>query len=310
MTATETEIVVPPEAQPYLAAVRSLLASLPDEQRDELLDDVAAHLTELSAEGDGTLADRLGPPSRYAADFVSSAGLQLPDPEPATTRLRDAIHVPDALRARFDAMRPAWVVLRPFLVALAAAQLFPGNAFALVSFLVLAAASVRRSQQLAGSGWDAMASLIAVVALLVIVGQWTGARTVYVHDVGPAPMDGPLSKGDGNPITNIWAYDANGRPVRVFLYDQLGRAIETPIVESYDDRTGERIVGDLPTDANGAPVPNLYPRPQRRIGDAGGSRDEPPPAITTPRLGDDTTSSTTSTSTTTSTTTTTPPPTP
>jgi hypothetical protein len=95
----------------------------------------------------------------------------------------------------------------------------------------------------------------------------------------------------------------------VFLYDQLGRAIEAPVVDSYDERTGERIVSDLPTDANGAPVANLYPRPQRRIGDTGESRNEPPPAITTPRLGDDTTTTSTSTSTSTTTTTTTPPPT-
>jgi hypothetical protein len=99
----------------YIAAVRSLLSELPAGEREELLEDLAAHLAELAAEPGLSLGDRLGPPSAYAAEFVASAGLTAragpaTDAEPPT---------PTPPGAWLSDFRPTWWVLRPFLVAAA-----------------------------------------------------------------------------------------------------------------------------------------------------------------------------------------------
>ena len=59
----------------YLAGVREALADLPEDVRDELLEDLPAHFAEVLAEHDGSLDDRLGPPAAYAADLRAAAGL-------------------------------------------------------------------------------------------------------------------------------------------------------------------------------------------------------------------------------------------
>ena len=51
------------------------LADLPDDDRADLLDELAAHVDELVAEGDTPLTDRLGTPAEYAAELRASAGL-------------------------------------------------------------------------------------------------------------------------------------------------------------------------------------------------------------------------------------------
>ena len=128
MTTTERP-ALPLEAEPYVAAVRSLLWSLPADERDELLDDLAAHLAELAAEEGPALRDRLGPPSAYASEFVTSAGVAVDESSDVTRRVRQAVQVPPWMRARLEAFRPAWLVLRPFLIVFGAAALFSGHLF-------------------------------------------------------------------------------------------------------------------------------------------------------------------------------------
>ena len=99
----------------YIAAVRSLLGDLPAGEREELLEDLAAHLAELAAEPGLSLQERLGPPSAYAVEFVASAGLSahtgaISDPEPP---------VPTPQPAWLADFRPTWWALRPFVVAAA-----------------------------------------------------------------------------------------------------------------------------------------------------------------------------------------------
>ena len=68
MTVTEQEIT------DYVARVRAALADLPPGQRDELTEDLADHLTEVAAEAEGTLVERLGEPETYAAELRAAAG--------------------------------------------------------------------------------------------------------------------------------------------------------------------------------------------------------------------------------------------
>ena len=67
-------ITLDPDVRAYLDAVRHHLADLPSEERDELVEDLEAHLLEVAAESDEPLASRLGPPDDYAAELRASAG--------------------------------------------------------------------------------------------------------------------------------------------------------------------------------------------------------------------------------------------
>ena len=87
MNATGTD-----EITAYVEAVRAALAGLPETTRNELLEDLPEHLAEVAADGIGTLTERLGPPSVYAAELLASAGFVggFPDPPPQRGPLRRA----------------------------------------------------------------------------------------------------------------------------------------------------------------------------------------------------------------------------
>lgn len=309
---TETEIespTLPTEAEPYVAAVRSLLWSLPADERNELVEDLSAHLAELAAEPGPPLAERLSAPSRYASEFVASAGVE---PSRSVLRtpsaLRDAIHVPPALRRRLAELRPAWLVLRPFLLAGAIAHLMDNRFLSggndMVPLAVVAAAgaaAVAVSQRIgaARGWWDRAVTVAGVVAAIVVANALTsGVQYVYVDNSSYGPT-GVLTRGDGSQVSNIWAYDRDGNPIDVFLFDQNGRPLDDIAPEGYDERTGEQLRSEMRTDANGAPVPNLYPRTQTRLryDDRGmpTERRDRAPAFVTPRLEGEPTTSTTST---------------
>lgn len=74
MTATGT----PTEVSRYLDQVRALLVDLPAEEREELLDDLAAHLHEVRAESDEPLEQALGTPAAFAAELLASSAMPLP----------------------------------------------------------------------------------------------------------------------------------------------------------------------------------------------------------------------------------------
>ena len=74
-----TAATVPPEVSAYLAAVRESLRDLPPAERDDLVAEVEASLTEAASEG-GAIAARLGPPEEFAAELRAAAGLQATSP--------------------------------------------------------------------------------------------------------------------------------------------------------------------------------------------------------------------------------------
>ena len=92
-TATDTELR--PEVADYLAGMRRALSDLPPTEVAEILEDVAAHLVEVSAEltadPSDTLTSRLGTPESYAAELRSAAGYPpattIPPKGPARARL-------------------------------------------------------------------------------------------------------------------------------------------------------------------------------------------------------------------------------
>src|SRR4051812_47654109 len=117
----------------YLAAVRDALTDLDPADRDDLLEDLEAHLHEVVTEAGGiSLEASLGSPSQYAAELRASAGLE-PVPTvlpPRLVRLQQRV-AGSGLWSGFGAilqqpwvrgvrdflptLRPGWWVLRGWL---------------------------------------------------------------------------------------------------------------------------------------------------------------------------------------------------
>jgi hypothetical protein len=219
------------------------------------------------------------------------------------------------MQARLAALRPAWLVLRPFIVAMAAMHLLDGqflrqdaNVAELAVVAIVGSLGVGVSQRIAAgeARWDRLATVAGVISIVVVaVALNAGQRYVYVDSAGYQPP-GVVTRGDGSVVTNIWAYDRDGNPVDVFLFDQNGRPIDDVGTDGYDERTGEQLTSSVRTDADGRPIPNLYPREQNRVryDDHGFPRErrDRPPVFVTPQLEPEPTTTSTSTTTTTSTT--------
>ncbi len=132
----------------YAAQVGAALSDLPEQVRNDLLEDLPAHLAEVAAEvraaGAGaTLADRLGPPSAYAAELRATLGHTGGPSRAAALAGRVVGRVQQRWR-RVDRrlgpvigyerlgdflalLRPAWWVVRGWLAAMLVAQLWRDN---------------------------------------------------------------------------------------------------------------------------------------------------------------------------------------
>ncbi|WP_405113672.1 hypothetical protein OG559_07245 [Micromonospora sp. NBC_01405] len=172
MTVMEQEIA------DYVTRVRAALADLPPPVRDELTEDLAEHLAEVAAEGDGPLADRLGTPEAYAAELRTAAGAG----GPAAVRNLDqrATAAAASLRARLRVvdrnlgpvlgyasaseylrlLRPAWWVLRGYLAAMLITMITTGAPFGLLPRL----------------GGSTLAALL-LLGVCVVASVWLGRRT-------------------------------------------------------------------------------------------------------------------------------------
>jgi hypothetical protein len=307
------------DAERYLKDVAPHLAALPAEERADLLDDLAQHLREIAAEEGPPLVERLGPPEAYAAELLASAGVVTGGgaSRPLSERAGDVV---DRARASWiggevvrlaPVLRPAWWVIRAYLaVSLLGATGgngstgFPvphlaGNpALGLLGVIVAIPLSVRlgqrsvpRSGRLLVAGGNAV---LAIYALSLLGGSGTPIRYVE-SDVGPSAYaaQGCLATASGQPITNLYAYDADGRLLDpVLLYDQDGQPVDNLCPER--DTQGRRLATEYRQDVNGAPVVNAFPRRQTAVVPSprppfGSKQPEPtvpvkPPVVVVPRL--------------------------
>lgn len=253
MSTTTTDPRLDQRATDYLDAVRAHLADLPTDERDDLIDDLEAHVHEVASATDGPLDDALGPPATFAAELRASAGLA-----PAAKvsvrldrwrRRTDALHAHPWTRATVDflpELRPAWWVARGWLLVWLAAEAtggdasaFPlpelfGNAF--VGFLAtvpLVAWSVRLGRNPSPPRWRWAVNACAVLGALFVL-EAAG------HDDAPVSddiVDSPAAFGyrgsallwwpDGAPVTDIDVYGPDGRVTdQVTVLDQDGRILE------------------------------------------------------------------------------------
>jgi hypothetical protein len=282
-----------PAAEQYLADVEHELADLPAEERAELLEDLAMHLSALEEEGDERpLATRLGSAADYAAELRLAAGLPArsagADEEgrlmvgtrllwQAATAARDS-RVVREVWSFLPQLRPAWWVLRGYLVVLVprlrhvdSNRDFPVPALlgshliggAAVVLAVVVSVTLGR-RRLPRFGIVALLALdLLVLGAAVDVAQSALARTrPHVTFISSSPgnpfVDSPLITRQG-PVTNILAFAADGTALTgVLLYDQDGRPLETGSQQWFPDEC--RRVLEAPRAVDGTGVPFSYPK--------------------------------------------------
>ena len=270
----------------YAAAVRSALASLPDAERASLLEDLENHLAEVAGESDLSLQERLGKPEDYAAELRSAynSGSNTPNMKQrwpfrerswALVKAAFGTQVYSEVRALLPELLPGWWVLRAYLIVLVFAFIFRGdsnlrpipNPFSsggllqILATLVAIFISVRlgRRGMPVNRGWRgavlAVNVGIALLALPVFVSMGTGGTYAYSYTDTSDPYFSAVSAGYYPGLTNIYPYSKDGKALKdVLLYDQDGR----PLIASTGD-----VVTNVPTGADGLPIPNAYPLNQR-----------------------------------------------
>ncbi|GAB3963227.1 HAAS signaling domain-containing protein [Plantactinospora veratri] len=243
MTVTEQEIAR------YVGQVREALADLPPPVRDELLEDLPEHLTEVAAEAEGSLYERLGPPEAYAMELRTAAGVTPPANTvnldqrigAAVRKSRERIRAVDGrlgpvvgyprLSDFLRLLRPGWWILRGYLAAMLITVLLTGTSFGLLP-------------RLGGSGLAALLLLAATVTGSIWLGRRTerlGPRPRMVLNFGAvflvlfglagfAELDSRAG-GGGNPVPYEQVYTDQYSGVQdVYVYDGEGRLLEgTPL---------------------------------------------------------------------------------
>jgi hypothetical protein len=264
----------------YVDQVRRELADLPPAVRDELLEDLPEHLTEVAAEFDGPLADRIGTPEAYAAELRAAAGTAPGRPAPnldqriatAVAGLRARLRTVDtkvgptigyAKASEFlRLLRPAWWVLRGYLVALLISVFTswsPGlvprvdNSHTL-GLLVLAGCLVasiwlgRRTPSL--RRWPRLAvhagTLVVLGFALIALVDLENRNSSYYE---------PTYNDPYSHIQDVYVYDAEGRLLEgVRLFDQNGIPIQLGYqwcgdgTVRYFDQQGLQVPVPKPTD--------------------------------------------------------------
>lgn len=282
-----TTIALTPEGEAFLARVRDELADLPADERDELLEDIESHLAEVAGEGEVALAVRLGSAEEFAQELRHSAGLPPRAAVRAPSRLATgrewlerAIRRAESLRGHFDA-RLVWQLTRGWLLAVAVAFVVSrfgdssawghahawlphpgirgdGAALILVGIVALSVLLGRRAAAGKAVRLDRLASAAALVA--IVPAAWhmdSPPRSPYYSSqplqtrVAFAPLPG-LSF-NGNPVSNIFAFDRSGAPLNdVLLYLPNGRALNVdanridPHRRYLVTRRGNRVYNSFP----------------------------------------------------------------
>jgi hypothetical protein len=275
----------------YLDRVRAELIDISEEEREEIVQDLAAHLAELD---DSEIVEQLGDPGVFAAEFRRSAGLEGSTGRPDTSwkrirRTRARLDTGAARLAsvtRWAAVRPTWVLVRGWLlVSLIAGRIesepfrhFPipsiGNrttvGLLLVSVATWLSVSLDRTPRTEvrgamSAGYSAITGLLLMTAVVIPISLSDSQRLVL--DESYLYFD-RLTTADGEWVNNIYAYDPEGNPVQVLLFDSGGRPLLNLPAYVYEDAELNPGASEIhhdngavrfERDAFGRIIPNLYP---------------------------------------------------
>ena len=265
----------------YVSRVRSHLSDIDGDEVEEMLDDLENHLRELRADSQASFNSLLGEPEMYAAELRESAGIAPPPPAPTKLsrigrvkafldQVKDHAWV-RAVRDFLPELRPAWWVLRGYLLVVLAAEI-SGQAFSTFPFpslwgselagLIATGFAVVASIRWGRSGWTAGWKHFGAVAAgaLAIIGGFVAtasANAGEIHEV--VGSHGPIIDLTILPA-NIYAYTPDGVPLGpVLLYNEAGRPIRLP-QNGFSEQVGLEFETTYPVDSRGFEVDNLYPR--------------------------------------------------
>ncbi|WP_433080604.1 HAAS signaling domain-containing protein [Dactylosporangium sp. CA-052675] len=227
----------------YLERVGEALADLPQEVRDDLMEDLPAHFAEVLEEQGGPLVERLGPPAAYAAELRAAAGIEAGGRNAGAARidlerLRGRLRIVDERGGRLIGyehatdflrlLRPAWWVARgvAIVVLIFAMDILPADriddplgwvlmAAAAIVSVRLGALGRPRMHRFVGYGITAL-GVIGVLVIAVNLERLGGSHT-YLPQSSYNPYEGvvdvyPVDQ-DGRPLQNVTLYDQNGNPI-------------------------------------------------------------------------------------------------
>jgi hypothetical protein len=237
------------QVREFAQAVRLELADLGPEEVEELTDGLEADLSEQAGDSEGFT---LGDPADYASELRSAAGLPartVERPKIATIISAEAArvlrHVVVTIRASktgaslldfLASIRPVWWLARAMVGTIVLKRIVGAGwdfgAFSLISGAVLLVISIQwgRGRWMPWPGIRVIRTIANIAAVLLIPFALAAASSqlsYYVADqtMQAYAMPAGLSR-DGRQVTNIFAYDSDGNPVKgVQLFDQDGKAL-------------------------------------------------------------------------------------
>ena len=261
------------EVSRFVGSVRRRLGDLTEEEREELVGGLDADMSDLVAERG---VEALPDPEDYAAELRLAAGFGPPAPARDRRSARELmmawldrgsaswnrwadtgehLGIPELATT----LRPVWWVVRALCATALVTEIYGNQAIYGLTprRALLAAVLVLVSVQLGrGSRWTGYllrrslllrllligANVLAVVALPTTFNRFLGEQSFADQAYYGAPAYGGASDSllsfRGNPVRNIYAYDAQGHPlVGVQLVDQDGRRLMAER-ENYDEGTG------------------------------------------------------------------------
>jgi len=297
----------------YAAAVRAALADLPAQERADLLEDLEDHLTEVASESDVPLTQRLGSPEQYAAELRSAYGARSGERPRRYQVVLAALRRTATYRAVADflpQLRPAWWILRGYLAVLVLTAVFqtwrdgfislhlipyPLTSRGLLQVVATVVAiwisiAIGRRRLALSRGWRSAAllanGLIALAALPPLLSMSASFGSAYYVSSGVPryPVYEPQNRPPFcvtqlGPVTNIYAYSKDGKPLQdVLLYDQNGQPVVVQCPEGKGVAGRGQVTVRYPTGADGQPIMNAYPLTETG---ADGST-VPPPRVAIP----------------------------
>ncbi len=289
---TEARRALTPEAQAYLDGVAVHLADLQVEDRTDLLEELEAHLAELSSEGDAPLVSRLGAPGDYAAELRAAAGLPA-----AATRSGAAVgqllgqvlaHVqrlrrrPSVIGAATTAvaLKPVWWLVRSWVLAALVARVltagpwssgYPfvpvigspfGGLLAILALLALSVRLDRRSSDVRTTWALAAVDVVALVALLPALSSAHSSNWQSIANAVDIQSSAAATASPGQGAEGVYS---GGKQIwNVYPYDDQGRLLHD--VRLYDQDGGPIGLGlaydatkKQTLDVAGRPVDNAFP---------------------------------------------------
>ncbi len=263
-----------PQVQGFVTAVRGRLVDLTEEEREELVGGLDADMSDLVAERG---VEALPDPATYVAELRSAAGFtpEVATRRRGARGARDRVIARlDRGSATWDAwvdtgdhlglpelattLRPVWWVLRATCAAALVISVFGSQAVTgltlnrAVLVFVLALVSVQIGR---GAWWPGNLvhrslflrlvliglNIFAIALLPVMASRFMAPRSeggVYYGAPSYGDPSGSLLTFRGKPVSNVYAYDAQGHPLTgVQLVDEDGARL-TIDPQQYDDMTG------------------------------------------------------------------------